>query len=386
MNFKILFFNRKTFSVLLLCLFATTACDDDNDDNGNGSISEDGLRLTEVATGLDTPWQLAIAPDGRIFFTERPGRVRVIENDRLLEAPWLQLDSVVEEVGESGLTGIALDPQFEENGYVYLAYTYAESISPLVLVNKLVRYREDPQSSVPVFDKTLLDNVPGNYLHNMGTLLFGPDGKLYVAVGETFKPELAQDLSGLNGKILRLNSDGTVPSDNPFADSYVYSYGHRNPQGLAFHPETGELYSTEHGPSEQQGCCRDEINLIEAGENYGWPIVTGNETEAGLTPPLYTSGNTVTWAPAGATFLTQGEWKNSLLFGGLRGESLYRAVLNADDPPEVAEVQQYFHATVGRIRYVAESPDGDIYIATSNFDGRGVPRPGDDKIMRLVIE
>ena len=169
-----------------------------------------------------------------------------------------------------------------------------------------------------------MDNVEGNYVHNIGPLEFGPDGKLYVAIGERFLPEVSQDMSSLNGKILRMNDDGSIPNDNPFPGSYIYSLGHRNPQGLAFNPETGDLWSTEHGPSEEQGCCNDEINHIKPGANYGWPIIRGSQIQAGLETPIQHSGDTATWAPTGGIFVTQGEWKGSFVFTGLRGQALYR--------------------------------------------------------------
>ena len=335
-----------------------------------------------IADHLDTPWEMVWAPDGRLFFTQRPGVVSVIENGK--NNVWLALDSVVLEVGESGLTGITLHPEFSQNGYIYLAYTYAESKAPLKLVNKLVRYREDAATKTPVFDMVLLDGVDGNYVHNIGPLEFGPDGKLYVAVGEIFLPELAQDMSSLNGKILRMNDDGSIPADNPFPDSYIYSSGHRNPQGLAFNPETGTLWSTEHGPSEEQGCCNDEINLISPGANYGWPLIRGSQTQAGLETPIQHSGDTATWAPTGGIFVTQGDWAGSFVFTGLRGQALYRAVFDSADPTKIQTVERYLHQRYGRLRNVLEGSNGKLYIAISNQDGRGDPKSEDDRIIALT--
>lgn len=352
--------------------------DDDDDDNHSPRIGD------VIAHHLDTPWELTFAPDGRLFFTQRPGVISVVENGN--SKVWLKLDSVVMEVGESGLTGIVLHPDFAQNGYIYFGYTYAESKAPLKLVNKVVRYREDPATKAPVFDKVLLDNIPGNYVHNIGPLEFGPDRKLYIAIGETFLPELAQDMSSLNGKILRLNDDGSIPDDNPFPNSAVYSLGHRNPQGLAFHPQTQVLWSTEHGPSEEQGCCQDEVNIIKPGANYGWPLIRGSQTQAGLETPVTHSGDTATWAPTGGTFLTQGDWSGSLLFTGLRGQALYRAVLDPSDPNKTQTVERYLHQELGRLRNVIEGPDGRIYIAVSNQDGRGDPLSVDDRIIAFTQE
>jgi glucose/arabinose dehydrogenase len=215
-------------------------------------------------------------------------------------------------------------------------------------------------------------------------LEFGPDGKLYVAIGEIFQPELAQDMSVLNGKILRVNDDGSIPADNPFPGSYIYSLGHRNPQGLVFNPETQMLWSTEHGPSEEQGCCLDEVNIVKPGANYGWPIIRGSETQAGLETPAYHSGDTTTWAPTGGTFITQGEWRGSMLFTGLRGQALYRAVLDSTDGNKVQTVERYLFQEFGRLRNVIEGPDGKIYVAVSNQDGRGDPKTEDDRIIAFT--
>ncbi|MBT1706088.1 PQQ-dependent sugar dehydrogenase [Chryseosolibacter indicus] len=364
---------------LFVCTLLITACEewfDDDEEDGDGIA----LGIRNFATGLDTPWEMVFAPDGRLFVTQRPGSIAVIDKSGK-KKQWLALDSV-QEIGESGLFGIELDPEFERNRYVYFAYTYAESKAPLVLVNKVVRYRDN--NGTGVFDKVLLDGVPGNYLHNVGALEFGPDGMLYITSGETFKPELAQDMSSLNGKILRMTRDGDVPADNPFPGSYIYSLGHRNPQGLAFQPSTGSLWSTEHGPSEEQGCCMDEVNLIKAGANYGWPLIMGKQQQAGLETPVYYSGDTTTWAPTGGVFVRQGEWQGSLLFTGLRGEALYRAVFNASDPSKIDTVERYLYQKLGRLRNVTEGPDGRIYIAVSNQDGRGDPLSIDDRIVVLT--
>jgi aldose sugar dehydrogenase len=197
---------------------------------------------TEVLVhSLDTPWALDFASDGRIFITERPGRIRIIDGGRLLPEPWMTLD--VAAVGEAGLMGLALDPQFAKNHFVYVAHTYRAVNGRLQ--NRLVRLREDPKTGKGLSDQVLINNVAGSNNHDGGRVKFGPDGKLYWTMGDAQTARLAQNLSSLNGKILRLNADGTVPTDNPFPNSYVYSYGHRNPQGLAWQPGTKRLYSTE---------------------------------------------------------------------------------------------------------------------------------------------
>ena len=335
-----------------------------------------------VAKGLDTPWAIDFAPDGRIFVSERPGRVRVIRDGRLDPAPWIALDVV--EQGESGLMGLALDPQFARNGYVYVAYTYRAGDGRLL--DRLARLRDDPATGRGVLDRVLWDDVPAGNIHDGGRVRFGPDGKLYWTLGEVGNAALAQDTSSLNGKILRLNPDGTAPADNPFPGSPVYSYGHRNPQGLAWQPGTGRLYATEHGPSGGlQGCCRDEVNLIEPGRNYGWPVIAGGQTRAGMESPVLSSGDTVTWAPGGATFVTRGPWAGSLLFTGLRGQALYRLTLDSRDPRKALGLESLFEGRYGRLRDVAEGPDGALYVLTSNRDGRGSPSADDDRVLRLTF-
>jgi len=335
-----------------------------------------------VAKGLDTPWAIDFAPDGRIFVAERPGRVRVIRDGRLDPAPWIALDVVAR--GESGLMGLALDPQFARNGYVYVAYTYRGGDGRLL--DRLARLRDDPATGGGVLDKVLWDGVTAGNIHDGGRVKFGPDGRLYWTLGEAGNAPLAQDTASLNGKILRLNPDGTVPADNPFPGSPVYSYGHRNPQGLAWQPGTGRLYATEHGPSGGlQGCCRDEVNFVEPGRNYGWPVIAGGQTRAGMESPVLSSGDTVTWAPGGATFVTRGPWAGSLLFTGLRGQALYRLTLSPSDPRKALGLEALFEGRYGRLRDVAEGPDGALYVLTSNRDGRGSPTTDDDRVLRLTF-
>ena len=340
------------------------------------------LKIEVLVGGLDTAWAIDFAPDGRIFLTERPGRIRVVGGGRLLAEPWMTLE--VAAVGEAGLMGLALDPQFSQNRFVYVAHTYRATNGRMQ--NRLVRLREDPKTSKGSLDKVLIDNVAGANNHDGGRVKFGPDGKLYWTMGDAQTTRLVQSLSSLNGKILRLNVDGTIPTDNPFSNSYVYSYGHRNPQGLAWQPKTQRLYSTEHGPSGFQGCCRDELNYIEPGKNYGWPEIRGDETREGMVPPVANAGTSETWAPAGATFVSRGPWAGSLLFTGLRGQTLYRVVLDFNDPRKVAMFERLLYRQFGRLRDIAEGPDGNLYLLTSNRDGRGSPKDDDDRVIRLSFK
>ena len=340
------------------------------------------LSVETIATRLDTPWAIDFASDGRIFVTERPGRIRVIEGGRLRAEPWMVLD--VAAVGEAGLMGLALDPEFSKSRLVYVAYTYRNSSGRLL--NRLVRLREDPKTGQGNFDRILIDNAAGSNNHDGGRVKFGPDGKLYWTVGDAQTTRFAQNLKSLNGKILRLDPDGSVPLDNPFPNSYVCSYGHRNPQGLAWQPETKRLYATEHGPSGFQGCCRDELNYIEPGKNYGWPEIRGDEKREGMVSPVLESGTSETWAPSGAAFATRGPWAGSLLFTGLRGQTLYRAIIDSNDPRKVTKLDRLLYRQYGRLRDIVESPDGSLYLLTSNRDRRGSPKDDDDRVLRLSFK
>jgi glucose/arabinose dehydrogenase len=331
------------------------------------------LKVEAVVKGLDTPWAIAFHPDGRWFVTERPGRIRIVKDGQLLPEPWMTFDVFERDQSEAGLLGIALDGQ-----YVYVAYTYPAGNR---LQNRLVRLREEQGKGVQ--DKVLFDGVLGNQNHDGGRVKIGPDGKLYWTMGESFIRNLAQDRESPSGKILRLNTDGSVPADNPFPGSPIWSWGHRNPQGIAWQPGTGRLYETEHGPSGQAeaGCCHDEVNLIEPGKNYGWPTIRGDQAQDGLVSPLLHSGPSVTWAPGGAAFATSGPWAGSLLFAGLRGTALYRVTFDQAGKATLAET--LLEREYGRLRDVVEGPDGALYVLTSNRDGRGQPTPDDDRVLRL---
>jgi len=323
---------------------------------------EDTPLAASVVKDLEIPWALDFLPDRSIVFTERPGRVRLIAAGRgLLPQPLLEIPQVAH-VGEGGLLGIAVHPDFTRNQFIYVYYTYREGNT---LANRLVRYWKQGDS---LTDATIiLGGVPGASIHDGGRIKFGPDGYLYIAAGDASRPELAQDLDSLAGKILRIKDDGSIPADNPFPGSPVYSFGHRNPEGLAW-DNLGRLWATEHGSS-----ANDELNLVLPGSNYGWPVIRGDEKSPGMESPVIHSGSD-TWAPSGIAF-----WNGSLFFSGLRGQSLFQVPLDSQPP----SLKRQLNGSFGRLREVVLGPDGFLYITTSNRDGRGVPTPSDDQIIRV---
>ena len=276
--------------------------------------------------------------------------------------------------GEGGLLGIAVDPDFEQNNYIYLYYTYNEFTTTL---NKIVRYQVNDLTVTE--DKVLIDGIPGASYHDGGRIQFGPDGKLYITTGDGGNPKLSQDLNSLGGKILRINSDGTIPDDNPWQDSPIYTIGHRNPQGIDW-DESGNLVATEHGQS-----AHDEINLIIPGANYGWPDVIGDETADGLQNPILHTGDD-TWAPSGAEFYDGDkipQWSGKYFVATLRGGHLHMIDFDLENNKVISH-EKLFQDEFGRLRDVQTGPDGYLYILTSNQDGRGTPSNNDDRILRIV--
>jgi len=339
-----------------------------------------GVDVTTWVAGLRVPWDLAFLPGGGALVTERRGTIRLIREGGPREEPYANLE--VANVGEGGLMGLALHPQFPETPYLYVMHTYRFGGD---LHNRVLRLRHKGDRAVR--DEVILDKLPGGHFHNGGRLAFGPDGLLYIAAGEGFRRHLAQSRSSLGGKILRVTPDGTVAEDNPFPDSPIYSLGHRNPQGLAWDPRTGALFASEHGPSGEVAFgAFDEINRIEAGANYGWPEVVGASEHSGFVDPLATWPDTTT-PPAGMTF-HQGE----LFVATLGSEALLRVELTVGEggANRVGAIERWFRAEggesrYGRLRDAVTGPDGALYVLTSNRDGRGRPREGDDRILRLTF-
>lgn len=327
------------------------------------SSTKPEIQTTEtiVAENLEIPWEIAFLEDGAMLVTERPGRLVKIAEDRTV----IPIDGVVH-VGEGGLLGLTLHPRFTSNHWIYLYLTSREDSRT---VNRVERYK---LSDLRLDDRVVvLDNIPGSQFHDGGRIAFGPDGYLYITTGDAQQEQLAQDRQSLAGKILRVVDDGSIPLENPFGNA-VYSYGHRNPQGITW-DEKGQLWATEHGRSGVLSGL-DELNRIEKGKNYGWPVIQGDEERSGMKRPVLHSGPNDTWAPASAVY-----WDGSIFFGGLRGEALYE--VKVDDGS--FNLKTHLKGMYGRIRAVTVGPDGMLYLSTSNTDGRGTVRSEDDKIIRV---
>lgn len=339
----------------------------DNNIVKNSQNPDDVERVAVIAQNLDTPWGLVFLPDNSILFTERKGDIRKIDpNGNLIENPITTL-SQVKEIGEGGLLGIDIHPDFKSNNYVYIYYTFSGSGNRTL--NRVSRFKYENDSFND--EQIIIDNIPGAPNHNGGRIKFGPDNNLYIGTGDAQEPSHAQDKNLLAGKILRVTDLGKAAVGNPFGNA-IYSYGHRNVQGLTW-DDKGNFWATEHGRSTPTGF--DELNLIKSGGNYGWPDIQGDEVRSGMMPPIKNSGSSNTWAPSGIAYIG-----GSAFFGGLRGQALYESKLNGES---AGEIYEHFKNEFGRIRDVVVGPDGMLYITTSNRDGRGTPDSMDDKIIRI---
>ncbi|MDW0268204.1 MAG: PQQ-dependent sugar dehydrogenase [Nitrososphaeraceae archaeon] len=320
-----------------------------------------------IAEGLQAPRSIDISKEGRIFISEKRGSIRVVDNGTLLTEP--VGDIKAENIGDAGLLGLTLHPNFTQNHLFYVYYTYSNGTG---LFNKVLMLKESNNRIID--SKTILDGIPGNDYRDGGRIKFGRDGKLYVSTGDASIPELSQDLNSLAGKILRINEDGTVPQDNPFSNSAVYAYGFRNAQGLAWAPNSGALYSSDQG-----GAGNDEINLISPAKNYGWPHEECNSSgdDNQYTPPLVCFNPSL--EPSGIAFAFSNKlgYQNHLIVATLKGSHLRDIDFDSGS-------QNTILVGYGRIIDLVESEDGLIYVLTSNTDGRALPQQGDDKILRLT--
>ena len=321
-----------------------------------------------IAEGLQAPRSIDISKDGRIFVSEKRGSIRVVDNGTLLTEP--VGDIKAENIGDAGLLGLTLHPNFTQNHLFYVYYTYSNSTG---LFNKVLMLKESNNRIID--SKTILDGIPGDDYRDGGRIKFGPDGKLYVSTGDASIPELSQDLDSLAGKILRTNEDGTIPQDNPFSNSPVYAYGFRNVQGLAWAPNSGALYSSDQG-----GAGNDEINLISPGKNYGWPheeCNSSDDEDNRYTPPVLCFNPSL--EPSGIAFAFSNKlgYQNHLIVATLKGSHLRDIDFDSGS-------QNTILVGYGRIIDLVESEDGSIFVLTSNTDGRALPQQGDDKILRLT--
>jgi glucose/arabinose dehydrogenase len=328
------------------------------------------VRVETVASGLSVPWEIAFLPDRRALVTERPGTVRVLSaSGKLRREPVARMR--VSAQGEGGLLGLAVDPAFARNHYVYLYFTRATEmrLERWRLVGGRLRRQ-----------RSLVTGIKSGRVHDSGRIAFGPDRRLYVATGDAGDGELAQDPDSLNGKFLSLSprqyrGGGGRP--------HVISIGHRNPQGFDWQPGSDRLISTEHGPTAglDGPAGYDEVNEIIEGRNYGWPNIIGSAGDLAYADPIRLYRAPI--APAGATFVRHSgsRWTGNFIFACLRGQELRRLVFQGG---QIVKDEPLFTARFGRLRTVVEGPDGMLYVLTSNRDGRGVPRKGDDRILRIT--
>lgn len=322
--------------------------------------------VSVVAKNLTTPWAVTFLPNGDMLVPEREGTLQRIGSD----GKTFSINGV-EETSEGGLLGVALAPDFSLTNRLFIYYTTVSSDS---LSNQIDSYTLVDNSLTNRHE--ILKNIPAANNHNGGAIAFGPDEKLYATTGDAAQENLAQDTSSLAGKILRINADGSIPSDNPFNNA-VWSYGHRNPQGIAW-DSSGQLWSVEHGPS-GAATGRDELNRIKKGANYGWPTISGSETSATMESPVLQSGDNETWAPAGLAY-----FNNTLYFAGLRGQSLYKVDISSPDSVSIKDMSRLFANEYGRLRAVTVH-ENQLYFSTSNRDGRGNPAQDDDRILRFKL-
>jgi len=378
--------NRLIGVIAVCCALAACGGDDDQAESSNPAPTREAApsptatptpseseparvqgdpRVTTVATGLEAPWEIAFLPDGRALVTERPGRVRLLSSSgELRTEPVATVD--VQALGEGGLLGLAVDPDFRSNRLVYLYRTVASG-------NEVARYE---MTDGGLEERAVIARgIRAAGIHNGGRLRFGPDDRLYFSAGDAAEEGSAQDPEGLNGKILRLSSDEYRRGSD--ARPEIFSLGHRNPQGFDWQPGTDRLVENEHGPDGD-----DEVNLLRAGGNYGWPEIRGEEQREGLLTPVAVYPQSI--APSGSTFVRRGgsAWTGDYLMAGLVGQRIQRVTISREG--RVTGNQALFEGDYGRMRSIVEGPDGALYALTNNTDGRGSPQEGDDRILRIV--
>lgn len=368
---------------LLLVLSATPPCVLVQD--GSGPEGQVPVHAQKVVTGLEVPWSLAFLPDGDWLVTERPGRLRRVRQGKLLPRPLATID--IGDTSEGGLLGLAVDPHFPQTRAVYLYVTRAKDGKP---TNSVERWVISPDGATATLDRALLEGIPAARFHDGGRLRIGPDGMLYVGVGDALEHDDAQKLASPNGKLLRITLDGKPAPGNPFPRSPVFLLGVRNTEGFDW-LDAHTLVVADHGPTGEYKGWRghDELNVARAGDNLGWPRVHGCDAAKGMVVP------DLTWEqamPPGGALVYRGhaipQWTGSVLMGVLGAKQLHRVVLDPKNPHHVLSHEGYFEGDppkgFGRLRDVVQGPDGALYVTTSNCDGRGTCPEEKDAILRIL--
>ncbi|MFW5966049.1 MAG: PQQ-dependent sugar dehydrogenase [Persicimonas sp.] len=357
-------------------------------EDGPGPSGGAEVTAEEVAADLEVPWGVAFVDTDTMLVTERPGRLRLVDGGELVDEPLAEVD--VDDSGEAGLLGIALDPEFDENGRFFMYMTVEEDGDSL---NRVESWTFDDSGDEPSAsrDEVVVDDIPADTIHDGGRLRVGPDDMLYIGTGDAGEPDRSQDEDSLAGKVLRVTPEGEVPEDNPIEDNPVYISGIRNTQGFDWRDDS-TMYVVDHGPSGEMGRTgHDEANVAEAGDNLGWPDIYGCEDEEGMRPPSLTWEQAV--PPGGAAVYDGeaiGEWQGDLIMGILGARHLHRVSFE-EDSPRVEEHEVYMQGDpsaggLGRVRDVIMGPDDELYVTTSNCDGRGNCPDDGDKILRIVPE
>ena len=338
------------------------------------------LTHTVVASNLNVPWDMAYGADGALWFTELGGSIKRMNTNTYQVQTIFTLPDVTLFGFSVGLHSLVLHPDFNTTPYLYVHYTYSTTAS------KIVRYEYDAANTTLINPVIILGSIPAGVSHNGSRMVIQND-KLFISLGDTYNtPAVAQNLNSINGKILRMNLDGSIPADNPIANSYIWSFGHRNPQGMCY--GNGKLYSSEHGTGSN-----DEINIIQSNRNYGWPTVEGlcnTSTEItfcnanNVVEPIWSWSPSI--APCGIDLYQNSsipEWDNSLLLAVLKDKRLIQLKLSADGST-ITQQNAYLINTYGRLRDVVVIPDGRVFLCTSNRDYAGSPIAADDRIIELV--
>lgn len=388
--------NLISFNVLIIMLFSFfQACSQSDQENpegpdcmyiesGFGPEGTANVTIETVVTGLEVPWGIAFLPNGDLLVTERPGRLRLVKNYEsgafLVAEPVATINTA--STSEGGLLGIALHPDFKSNRLFYMYITVEEDGNT---TNQIEQWKLSDDGTSASREKVIYGNIAAARNHNGGRIAFGPDGMLYAGTGDATEPDNSQNIDSPNGKLLRFTPDGTIPDDNPVAGNPMFIMGIRNTEGWDWPSENdaGTLWLTDHGPSgEMMHFGHDEVNVARKNDNLGWPTIYKCQDEKGMLPPVITWDNAM--PPGGAAIYTGDkipEWKGSLLIGTLGSEHLQQVEIQNG---KVASHAVYFLNEYGRLREVIMSPENDLYITTSNCDGRGNCPSDGDKILRVV--